>query len=329
MLILIIAAVVGSNFAGPAKGWLTKAINSNKEVPSSEQGLQDGTVTAAPPVVETQEIARVIPKKENIQKNITTKAPTVPKQELSEFEIMHKKFIEEFLSKSKKPKIGTRYKVPTLTNAIRDGELEKLDEFKIYLVKVKPYNAKTSIHYSVLPKKAADYFFPEKAANSYANAKLEEYLKAQNKIPEVEEVIASDAPKKVIKKRSTSFSQFDITEGESSSRLAHAALEVNNYLSNQSRISKKREGIEFANVEKCHAKQHGRASVFYMYVPKSFAATSSEYKFQVIDGVRRFWALRCMSNAVSVASNAYLCVVYNGKIIGGSKLKDAEDTWAK
>ena len=68
MLILIIAAVVGSNFAGPAKGWLTKAINSNKEVPSSEQGLQDETVTAAPPVVETQEIARVIPKKENIQK---------------------------------------------------------------------------------------------------------------------------------------------------------------------------------------------------------------------------------------------------------------------
>ena len=50
---------------------------------------------------------------------------------------------------------------------------------------------------------------------------------------------------------------------------------------------------------------------------------------RIIDGIRRFWALRCMSNGVSGASSSYLCVVYKGDIIGGSKLKDAEDTWAK
>ena len=73
---------------------------------------------------------------------------------------MHKGFIDEYLAKTKKPEMGKRYKVPTLTNAVRDGELEKIDEYKVYLVKVKPYNAKTNIHYSQLSSKSKNILFP-------------------------------------------------------------------------------------------------------------------------------------------------------------------------
>ncbi|MCM8537454.1 MAG: hypothetical protein NE334_16050 [Lentisphaeraceae bacterium] len=336
IIVIIIAAVVGSNFAGPKAGWITKAINSGREVPESEQGAQDNSVETQVTDTKAEEKSQEIKRVETTKKEVTnsSKKTVVSKSNnkgMGEIEKLHKKFIDEYLAKVKKPEVGKRYKVPTLTKAVRDGELENLDEYKIYLVKVKPYNAKTSIHYSVLPKKAQDYFFPEKAANSYANKKLEEYLKEQNKIAEVEEpeVASTSTIKKSTTSSSSSFKKFDTTVTDSSRRLEHAALEVKNYLSNQSRLAKKRDGIEFAEITKCHAKQQGRASVFYMYVPKSFVATSQEYRFQIIDGVRRFWALRCMSNAVAVGSNSYLCVVYKDKVIGGSKLTDAEDTWSK
>ncbi|MCM8532197.1 MAG: hypothetical protein NE330_13635 [Lentisphaeraceae bacterium] len=337
IIVLIIAAVAGSNFVGPKAGWITKVINSGREVPESEQGIQDQApeeqVVSNDSQDKSQEIKRIVStKKEEPKPSKKTVAAKPNNEGMGEIEKLHKKFIDEYLTKAKKPEVGKRYKVPTLTNAVRDGELENLDEYKIYLVKVKPYNAKTSIHYSVLPKKAQDYFFPEKAANSYANKKLEEYLKEQNKIAEIDEpeVASTGTMKKsTTSSRSSSFKKFDTTVTDSSKRLEHAALEVKNYLSNQSRLAKKRDGIEFAEITKCHAKQQGRASVFYMYVPKSFVATSQEYRFQIIDGVRRFWALRCMSNAVAVGSNSYLCVVYKDKVIGGSKLTDAENTWSK
>ncbi|MCH2205573.1 MAG: hypothetical protein MK132_06865 [Lentisphaerales bacterium] len=333
ILILIIAGVVGSNFVGPSKGWLTKAINSGREVPASDAGLQE-TAQNAEAEKETKkepvEESKKVVKKET--KEVKPEVEPKPEEKTgpsSEIEKMHKKFIDEYLAKANKPEIGKRYKIPTLTNATRDGELEKMDKYKVYLIKVKPYNAKTNIHYSQLTPKARTYFFPEKAANSYANKKLEEFLREQNKIVEVVEESVTTTTGTAKPMASSSFSKFDTTVTDSSKRLAHAALEVKNYLANQSRISKKRDGIEFADIEKCHAKQQGKASVFYMYVPQSFVKTSQEFRFQVIDGVRRFWALRCMSNAVSVASNSYLCVVYKDKIIGGSNLKDAEDTWSK
>lgn len=331
ILILVIAGVAGSNFAGPSKGWITNAINGNREVPESEIGLKENAEVAEENIETSEKEVESSPEvsKTESTKPKSNKSTEGSTKEMSEIEKMHKGFIDEYLSKTKKPEVGKRYKVPTLTNAVRDGELEKLDEYKVYLVKVKPYNAKTNIHYSQLPAKARKFFFPEKAANSYANMKLEEYLKSQNKIAEIKEepVVATTGTAKTITSRS--FTQFDTTVADSSRRLAHAAIEVKNYLANQSRISKKRDGIEFAEIAKCHAKQQGKAAVFYMYVPPSFVKTSQEFRFQVIDGVRRFWALRCMSNAVSVASNAYLCVVYKDKVIGGSKLKDAEDTWSK
>ena len=322
ILVLIIAGVAGSNFVGPSKGWITKFTNDNEEITDSEVVLQ-----------ETSEVEDNSSKNKQVTPDIEKKSPkkdtTKNSSQVSEIEKMHKDFMNEYLSKTKKPEIGKRYKVKTLTNSLRDGELEKVDDYKIYLIKVKPYNAKTSIHYSQLPAKARKFFFSEKAANSYANTKLEEYLKSQNKIKEAtqETVASTTSSSKTITSRS--FTKFDPTVASSPKRLSHAAMEVKNYLANQSRISKMRDGIEYAEIDKCHAKQQGRAAVFYMYVPTSFVKTSQEFRFQVIDGVRRFWALRCMSNAVSVASNAYLCVVYKDKIIGGSNLKDAEDTWSK
>jgi hypothetical protein len=329
IILALIAVVAGSNFVGPQTGWFDRLANSGNKYESKNVELPEVEKVAGTPEETTTktEVPTEASMKPARKPEPTSKPEAEPVKELSEFEKKHQEFIQEYLSKSAKPEIGKRYPVETLTNAVRDGVLEKIDEHKIYLVDIKPYNAKSNIHYSQLPPKMANFFFPERAANSYANKKLEEYLKAQNTIEEVVEVAAT--PGNPVAKMSSSFSAFDITLAKSPSRLAHAVLEVNEYLNNQNRRTAKMDGFDFVDVPKCHAKQQGRAAVFYMYVPKAFAGANNEYKYQVIDGVRRFWALRCMSNAVAVDSNAYLCVVYGDKIIGGSKLTSAEDTWVK
>ena len=106
-------------------------------------------------------------------------------------------------------------------------------------------------------------------------------------------------------------------------------MEVNNYLRNQVRIGKKRDGYAFAEVESCHAKQHGSKAVFYLYISDGFARTPKEHRYQTVDGIRRFWALRCMSNGVAVGSSSMLCVVHKGKVVGGSKMDNAEDIFIK
>ena len=167
VLILIIAGVAGSNFAGPSKGWLTKAINSGREVTADEIGKQEATEVSyneaeakKEPSQEIKKVAKKDPVKTETKKMPKVEEKTGPS---SEIEKMHKSFIDEYLAKAKKPEIGKRYKIPTLTNATRDGELEKMDEYKVYLVKVKPYNAKTNIHYSQLTPKARTYFSLKKA----------------------------------------------------------------------------------------------------------------------------------------------------------------------
>ena len=142
VLILIIAGVAGSNFAGPSKGWLTKAINSGREVPQSEVGLQETETSTETKLTDSDKSKQV---KQLTEKTATKTEPKKPMKEakpdsgaMSEIEKLHKQYIDEYLTKTKKPIIGNRYKIPTLTNATRDGELENLDEFKVYLVKVKP-----------------------------------------------------------------------------------------------------------------------------------------------------------------------------------------------
>jgi hypothetical protein len=190
-------------------------------------------------------------------------------------------------------------------------------------VREKKYNAKSSIHYSMLSLNARRFFFRNKAAQSYADKKLEKYLQEQKIIPVIDNEPAITIT--TSKTRTQGLKGYDVSVTQSSPRLAHAALEVTNYLNAQVRVGKKKDGYAFADVPKCHAKQQGRKAILYLYVTSPFVSQNKEYKFQVVDGIRRFWALRCMSNGVAGASTAYLCIVHKGKHVGGSKLTDPEE----
>ena len=329
IIILIAGGVAASNFVGPAKGWMTgkkqdtatTVQNTDNEAPEKDIGEKAETSPEKSDKQESTDNKTATPEKEPTEE---------PKKGMTEFEKKHKEFFDEYMTKAKKPTIGKRYPVVTASGSVRDGVLDKVDEYSIYLSAIKPYNAKSSIHYSSLRKDMARYFFPEKAANTYANKKLEKYLEEKSVIAVIDEEMGTgeDTTKTAStgkKSYSASFKAYDPTVAESSPRPAHAALEVNNYLKNQVRITKKRDKFVFAEVEKCHAKQQGSSAVFYMYVTPQFAAQSTEYKFQVVDGLRRFWALRCMSNGVAGDSRAFLCIVQGGKAVGGSKLSSAED----
>ena len=320
IFIIIIAGVAGSNFIGPAKGWISKLKDSGSanEKDTSEKPAK----IAVNPILEDNE-----------------NPPPPPKEEVNEIEEMHKNFMKEYIEKVKKPVKGKRYKVVTSSNDVRYGIYVKTDNYRVYLEDIQPGNVRTSIHYSKLKPIWARFFFTENAAYAAANKKVEEYLRSQNRIKEVEEppenevadnTSSSDKTKKSTSSRTYSrFKKYDITVADSSERLAHAALEVNYYLNRQSNIYKKTQGFKLVQEGKSHAKQQGNAAIFYMYVTSDFARKSEDFQYQIIDGVRRFWALRCLSNGVAGDENAYLCVVAQGKIIGGSNPRKADKIFVK
>lgn len=328
IVILIAGGIAASNFAGPAKGWMTgkkQDAETSVQAPDTDNTDAADSTSATTDQADSDSTTDTTP-----TKAVPVKPATGSEKPLTEFEKKHKEFFNEYMTKAKLPTIGKRYPVVTASGTIRDGVLDKVDEYSIFLSAIKPYKAKSSIHYSSLRKDMARYFFPEKAANTYANKKLEKYLEEKSVIAIIEEETApaqegTKTASTAKKSYSASFKAYDTAVTESSPRLAHAALEVNNYLKNQARITKKRDKFVFVDVDKCHAKQQGRSSVFYMYITPQFAAQSGEYKFQVVDGIRRFWALRCMSNGVAGDSRAFLCIVNGTKAVGGSKLSSAED----
>ena len=339
LFILIVGGVATSNFVGPAKGWMTGENKDTGTEVADKDGNTESTDKETSHTADSTKGSNEDSSKEPVAKESskeTAKADTSEKKAMTEFEKKHKEFMDEYIArlKDKKiyPTVGRSYKVVTSSGTIREGVYQKTEGYSLYLTKIKPYNANADIHYSKLRRDMAKYFFPEKAANTYANKMLEKYLEEKNVIAAIEEEMPeskdsakdSTSPNTKPTKRISSKS-FDPTVAESSPRLAHAAMEVNNYLRNQVRITKKRDKFVFADVEKCHAKQQGASAVFYMYVTPSFAKQSFEYKFQVVDGIRRFWALRCMSNGVAGDSRAFLCVVNGSKIIGGSEITNAEN----
>jgi len=239
-------------------------------------------------------------------------------------ELKHQEFVKEYLAKNPMPELGRNYIITKKDGKTMDGTVDRADEYKLYLSKVKPYNAKTNIHYSLLSKKDRRLFFPKKAANSYANYKLEQLLKEEmaakeKALADKEKTLAANSPRKPY----GTFDKFDTSVAPSSSYLKYPAAEIEMYLNAQTRK------VKFADVEKSHAKKQGAAAVFYLYATKEFIKADQEYRHQVTDGIRRFWALRCMSNGVALDSSSYICVVYNDKIIGGSRFKNAADIWSK
>jgi len=316
VIILIVGGVAASNFVGPYKGWINKndkntnaSTKKNPDNPIDNSTDSDGNTDAEPDNT-------VVKKKDDLK-------------------LKYEEFVAEYLSSHKKPETGKEYKIHSTSG---ESEAFKLTGYKPHKIVVSKKTAGgstingMSLHYSTLKTKSKYLFFPEIAAQIVATKKLEKWLLAQNKIKEATpepEIVASNEPKTStgIKPKRTSYSSFknyDPSEAKSSPRLAHAALELNQYLSAQERRNGK-----FTYKEKCHAKQQGSASVFYMYVNRNFSSADKDFKYQVVDGIRRFWAMRCMSNGVARGSNAYLCIVHGNKVIGGSKVSDAEEIWIK
>ena len=310
-IILIIGGVVGSNFVGPKKGWFNQDKVESKKKPN---------ISTETPSTNSSEIDRSTGKP-TPTKNIPKSIP--PKKSLSGLEQKHAAFITEYLQTKKVYNPKKEYKLTT-PNKQYNAFVTKVDEKNYMLhVRERKYNAKSSIHYSMLSLNARKFFFRNKAAQSYADKKLEKYLQEQKVIPVIDDEPLTSAT--TAKPRPQGLKGYDVTVTQSSPRLAHAALEVTNYLNAQVRVGKKKDGYAFADVPKCHAKQQGRKAILYLYVTSPFVSQNKEYKFQIVDGIRRFWALRCMSNGVAGASTAYLCIVHKDKHVGGSKLTDPEE----
>ena len=312
VIILIIGGVAASNFAGPYKGWMQKQTNS----------AQSDTGTTATNGTDTAGTTKTP------QGNGEVSESKAQKPDTSEADRKYKEFYDAYMADHPEPIAKKKYAFYFNNGSKSTAVLDKIEEFRLAISHVDGNTMRMTVHYSALKKSHMYKFFPKKAAEIVASAKLEKWLMDKNKIIEApEEVkIASAGPSTSSKPAVKRFSskKFDPTPAKSSARLAHAALELQNYIEVQAR-----RGTHFAEVGKCHAKQQGASAIYYLYVDSNFANSKRDFKYQTIDGMRRFWALRCMSNGVASKAKAFLCVVYKGKIIGGSKIDNAESVSIK
>lgn len=82
---------------------------------------------------------------------------------------------------------------------------------------------------------------------------------------------------------------------------------------------------------KLYAKRQGRAAVLYMVMDEVFIGQEYDIRFQMAEGLQKFWAFRCAgAKLVGDLNNAHLVMLdERGRVVGGSTPADADQVWVK
>ncbi|MEN9361679.1 MAG: hypothetical protein RL095_3214 [Verrucomicrobiota bacterium] len=317
-LLIVLGGVAASEFAGPAKGWMGIAAKPQPQAAQAPAEIPKIEKTPEP----TQEI-----------KPDAAPAPPEPPPPLqavkSRAETLFDRYLEEELAKLPKPIFGK-----AMTIHFKTGDPQELIPLEVETAKerlvLKSQYGRMSPHYSNLRRDSMELFFPEKKAARLARKRVSAELSARlaPPAPPPAAVPASVATASNPATPSASnwlpkFDAFIPIACASPEHLKHPQLEVQNWIDVQSRRS------HTPLAENLYCKQQGPAAVLYIEVSSSFAAKGMEERMQLAEAFRQFWSLRCMSNGVAPDDQAFVCLVSQGKVVGGSQMKDAADVWVK
>ncbi len=317
-LLLILGGLATSEFAGPTQGWMGIAAKPAPVIAAVPAPLM------APPEKPAEKPADIKP-----DVAPATPAPEPPKEVKSQAELLFDRYLVEEVAKLPKAALGKPmmiyFKTGEPQEMIPTEILTEKERVRLEYVGIK---GRSEPHYSVLRRDSMELFFPEKKAARLALKRVSDELSARIVPPPAPVSVAVAQASTASSSKSAGnwlpkFDAFVAIPSDSPEHLKYPQMELQNWLNVQARRS------HVALVDSLYAKQQGAAAVLYLGVSGSFVGKSMEERMQLAEAFRQFWSLRCMSNGVAADDKAFICLVSQGKIVGGSQLKDADDVWVK
>lgn len=311
VIVLIIAAVVASNFIGPSKGWVEKTMEEFRNKKHKVITTKDPDTIPKKPVVDPK-----IEIKDPVQKveDVVVKAP-----EKSETEKLLEKLFEKYNKKYKDPIVGKKYLLHLKNGAKIAGVLKEYSEGKI--VFKQQYG---SVMYPLhnIHKKSYKTFFPKQMAKHMALKEFKELMSEQVKVKEVvEQVLVASASYKPEAYKSFAY---DTSAAKTTELLKKVLSNFTNWV----QVQQKRMGGKIAT--RVCAKKQGRHVALYMTVSDMFMQQGYDWRFVITEGMWRIWSMKCYdNNQVSSLTRAHIVLIDSkGRIVGGSTEKNASSIWA-
>ena len=319
IVVLVLGGVVGSQFVGPGKGWITNMMKAKpaveQEVAEADAPVEEVKSEASADKPKSKPVAETA--KTEAVKEVVKKAPRVK----SEMELRLEEIYKKELAKLPKPVFNKRVQIQLKKGDKYFTHVSKVVGPRIYLEKMEPYNGSMNFPYTALSTKVVLDYFPEYVAKKRAMKILDEEMAAKLKpLPEVTSVQASASNTSMM----ATFDKWSPQVSQTPKFMGLAVEEFQDWIAAQQR----RTGVSLA--DQSFAKRQGSALVLYVYASKKFVSNDYDTRLQLAEGMRQFWGMRCMSNGIGKSSNAYVCIV-DGRIkkrIGGSvSTKNAEDVF--
>jgi hypothetical protein len=281
-----------------------------------------------PPAIEDKPQEKPVDIKPDVEPVTPPSAPEAPKEVKSQAELMFERYLAEELAKLPKAALGKPmmiyFKTGEPQEMIPTEVLAEKERVRLEYIGIK---GRSEPHYSVLRRDSMELFFPEKKAARLARKRVSDDLSARIALPPAPVAVVSVHTDASSTKSAANwlpkFDAFVTIPSDSPEHLKYPQMELQNWLNVQARRS------HVALVDSLYAKQQGAAAVVYLEVSTAFAGKGMEERMQLAEAFRQFWSLRCMSNGVAADDKAFICLVNQGKVVGGSQLKDAADVWVK
>ncbi len=353
LLVLAVAAGAVLHVAGPHKGWITRLTEKppvGGRAPDGDagKGAAHGVKLPPPPGMADELLPEPAGAAGNAAPGEAARTPAAePAGRPNErppagppaktaLELEYEKLYETALKQMRRPQPGKAYKIRLRNGSSVEGKLRDVSPGKISLVLkygVMTY-AINQVHPQYIPR-----LFPERTAQRLALRELrrrqdEERKQAQAAAaPDPAVTVAATAPPEVggtatpppapppVRPRTKL--RYDPRPAKTPESLKSTITAFGQWLEVQHR----RVGGKIA--DKIHAKQQGPYAVLYVTMNPTFLEQDFDVRFQLAEGLQKFWAFRCEgTQAVHDLSDAHVVLLNGeGKFVGGSSPTAAAEVW--
>ena len=93
-------------------------------------------------------------------------------------------------------------------------------------------------------------------------------------------------------------------------------------------LSKQKSRVGGSLATKVSASKHGMRCVLYVTLSDQYMKQKYDLKKQIVDGIVRFWELRCHNNEVTFKKYAHVVLIGRGNVVGG-KTDSSKKHWLK
>lgn len=349
------AVAVVCEYVGPTQGWLerltgqtTPPVTPPTEVAASKaQTPPRPPPQAVAPPSETSPapVTPPTPEKRPVDPPAKPEVATHDEAEptKTELELEYERLVAGYLKKLPAPEIGKKYKIKLRNRQTAEGKLIDISPGKI-TIQLR-YGELTYALHQVHPKSIAK-LFPERAAHFMAmrdiRKRRQEEAKATQEQEEAEQAVVSlpaqpktadrqvvtpplpAQPRRPLPTR-TGAPKYDTTPAKTPEHLKETIQAFGQWL----KFQHQRVGGKIA--DKIHVKQQGGNVVLYLNANELFLQQDYGTRFQLTEGLYKFWAFRCEAHrVVRELRDAHVVLMDgNGRIIGGSTPRNSADIWVE